>query len=57
MNYKKNYYDYINMSKSHKGQKPHIPIGTHWYNNGIISVHRKECPERFVPGRLSLKKK
>ena len=56
MNYKKNCYAKINMSKSHKGQKPHIPIGTHWYNNGIISVHRKECPEGFVPGRLSLKK-
>ena len=31
--------------------------GKHWYNNGIISVHVKECPEGFVPGRLSLKRK
>lgn len=24
----------------------------HWYNNGEISVMRKECPEGFVPGKL-----
>lgn len=24
----------------------------HWYNNGEISVRRKECPEGFVPGKL-----
>jgi hypothetical protein len=45
-----------NMSKSHKGQRTYIPIGTHWYNNGVISVHTKECPPGFVPGRLPLKK-
>ena len=28
----------------------------HWYNNGIITVQRKECPEGFVKGRLKLKK-
>ena len=26
--------------------------GRHWYNNGIISVNRNECPPGFVPGRL-----
>ena len=29
--------------------------GTHWYNNGIIQVQIKECPEGFVPGKLKLK--
>ena len=27
--------------------------GMHWYNNGKISKRAKECPEGFVPGRLS----
>ena len=26
--------------------------GTHWYNNGIIQIQAKECPEGFNPGRL-----
>ena len=25
---------------------------TRWYNNGIINIRAKECPEGFVPGRL-----
>ena len=24
----------------------------HWYNNGVICVRAKTCPEGFVPGRL-----
>lgn len=26
---------------------------TKWYNNGIVNVRRRECPEGFVPGRIS----
>ena len=29
--------------------------GARYYNNGIICVRRKECPEGFVLGRLSRK--
>ena len=28
-----------------------------WYNNGIIQVMKLECPEGFVPGRLTYKNK
>lgn len=30
--------------------------GRYWFNNGIISTQANECPEGFVPGRLSFKK-
>lgn len=26
--------------------------GTHWYNNGVVSVQAKECPEGYVKGRI-----
>ena len=26
--------------------------GERWFNNGVINVRRKECPEGFTPGRL-----
>ena len=26
--------------------------GSHWYNNGEVSVMAKDCPEGFTPGRL-----
>lgn len=26
--------------------------GSHWYNNGVICVRAKECPDGFVRGRL-----
>lgn len=39
------------MSKSLKGKYK----GHHWYNNGIKSIHASECPEGFVPGRISWK--
>lgn len=26
--------------------------GSHWYNNGMICIRAKECPEGFTPGRL-----
>lgn len=32
------------MSDSHKGE--------HWYNDGKVETRAKECPERFVKGRL-----
>lgn len=25
---------------------------SHWYNNGIINIMSKECPDGFTPGRL-----
>jgi hypothetical protein len=30
--------------------------GKHWYNNGIINMFAKSCPEGFVKGRLYGKK-
>lgn len=27
--------------------------GKHFYNNGVINVFRKECPEGFIPGRIN----
>ena len=27
--------------------------GRHWYNNGKVNVRAKECPDGFIPGRLS----
>lgn len=27
--------------------------GTHWYNNGVSSMQARECPEGYVPGRLT----
>lgn len=26
--------------------------GKHWYNNGIINIMAKECPDGFTPGQL-----
>ena len=39
------------MREANKG-KNHWTKGTHWYNNGVIYVRTKTCPEGFVPGRL-----
>ena len=30
--------------------------GSHWYNNGTISVRAFECPNGFIPGRLAVQK-
>ena len=44
-------------SESHKGQIPWNKgkktgsNGSHWYNNGEVSVKAKKCPEGFVKGR------
>ena len=27
-------------------------IGKHWYNNGVVSVLTRECPDGFVKGRI-----
>lgn len=49
------------MSISKKGMKPtehnreccmKAVIGTHWFNNGQISIRARECPEGFTAGRL-----
>lgn len=28
--------------------------GKHWYNNGVLNIQAKECPEGFVKGRLRI---
>ena len=38
------------MSKALIGNKRQL--GKHWYNNGIISVLARECPNGFVKGRI-----
>ena len=39
------------MSEAHKG-KMNSTFGTRWYNNGVICVRAKTCPEGFVKGRI-----
>ena len=41
-------------SESHKKKISETLKGKHWYNNGVISVLAKECPEGFV--KWSIKK-
>ena len=43
------------ISDAHKG-KPCPSKGSCWFNNGKINIRSKECPEGFVPGRISWKK-
>ena len=40
------------MSEAHKG-KMNPAFGTRWYNNGVICVRAKTCPEGFVKGRIN----
>jgi len=49
------------ISDSNKGKKASADAkkkmsdsrkGKHWYNNGIVEIKAKECPEGFVKGRL-----
>ena len=49
------------MSEANKGKHPSEETRTklseaikckHWYNNGVICVRAKTCPEGFVPGRI-----
>ena len=42
------------ISKSKQGNKS--LTGRHWYNNGTTNVASFECPEGFVPGKLSKKR-
>lgn len=42
------------MSEAAKGNT--ATKGLYWYNNGRINKRAKECPEGFVPGRISWKK-
>jgi hypothetical protein len=35
-----------------KKEKNNPAFGTRWYNNGLVCVRARECPEGFVPGRL-----
>lgn len=51
----------LKMHKSNKGKSrseetkrkiSEARKGTHWYNNGTITVSAVECPEGFVKGRL-----
>lgn len=44
------------LSDANKGKHTYA-LGTHWWNNGIITIHSKECPVGFVKGRLKLKVK
>ena len=39
------------LSESHKGNTN--TKGMRWFNNGKINTMAKECPDGFVPGRLS----
>ena len=38
------------LSEALIGNKRHL--GKHWYNNSVISVLARECPEGFVKGRI-----
>ena len=38
------------LSKALIGNKRQL--GKHWYNNGVVSVLTRECPDGFVKGRI-----
>ncbi len=40
-------------SESNKGKHGQSK-GSHWYNNGTISIMSKTCPDGFIPGRLKV---
>ena len=42
------------LSEAHKG-KNIWTNGMHWFNNGEINIRAKECPEGFVPGKVTNK--
>ena len=39
-------------SEQHRSNISKANIGKHWYNNGIVSAYRSECPDGFKKGRL-----
>ena len=44
------------MSKETRNKMGEVHKGTRWYNNGIINIRAKECPDGFVPGMLLIYK-
>lgn len=40
------------LSEEHKRKLGDVKKGKHWYNNSVISVLARECPEGFVKGRI-----
>ena len=40
------------LSEEHKRNIGYVAKGTRWYNNGVICVRAKTCPEGFVKGRI-----
>ena len=43
-------------TEEHKQKLSEARKGLLWFNNGIINIKVKECPEGFVRGRINLKK-
>lgn len=46
------HYTMSDEEKKHLGE---VNRGTHFYNNGSLCVRAHECPEGWVPGKLSRK--
>ena len=42
------------LSEEHKRKIGDVTKGTNWYNNGVICVRAKTCPEGFVKGRIKI---
>lgn len=43
------------MSKEQRNKLDEIIIGSKWFNNGIINIRAKKCPEGFTLGRINYK--
>lgn len=41
------------MKQNNKKINHDTNTGKHWYNDGVRSYLKKECPEGCVPGRLA----
>ena len=48
---------FLNKKENCIADKHSDSSGTKWFNNGEISVRREICPEGFVPGRITFKRK
>ena len=46
----------VPLSKTHKDSLSKANTGCHFWNNGLICVYRKECPEGFKSGMLKKRK-
>lgn len=42
-------------TEEHKNKLSEVRKGKRWYNNGNVNIKVKECPDGFVPGKLSRK--